>query len=616
MNGNTEHWAAILESLPLGAALFTEGGRLLIANQRYRRLLAASGNEGTPPDGSLFDSPLLPPEASDKLREKTELHFSFGCQESDFYTRLRQADARPIRIDCKITPIEGGGGLLVTLTDVTDEFLRMKSVERRALNAEAAALSANSVIWEYIVSEQMFHSFNEPMADFVRDRGYSPQEFARFTHPDDIPSMVPFVEAMDKGENRPFSFEIRMKVPNLAGEEYQYTVITGIPTLTDGATGKALRYAGARLDATRSHLLNERLKEALRLNKLILESSGLGLVYLDPDFVVQWENISAYLPDSVFCRRFRKDRTCYELAGLTGTGCEDCENCPVELSARTGRVERRERRHEGKDIRMTAIPVLHDDTRFGTILKIEDITEIRHLQEMRLAKEKAEYSSKLKSTLLANMSHEIRTPLNAIIGFSELLSVTEDPEEKRQFTQIIEQNNSLLLQLINDILDFSRIDIDAIRFSYSVVDINRVLKELLMSAEMRKPIKEVELRLAEDLAACPMNVDENRFAQVMNNLLNNAMKFTPKGHVEFGYEARKEEEIYFYVRDTGIGIPADKLDSVFGRFVKLNTFEQGTGLGLAICEKIVEKLQGTIGVKSEVGKGSEFWFTLPLRPVL
>ena len=231
-------------------------------------------------------------------------------------------------------------------------------------------------------------------------------------------------------------------------------------------------------------------------------------------------------------------------------------------------------------------------------------------EELLKAKEAAEISNHLKSAFLANMSHAIRTPLNAIVGFSNVLAYTEDENERQEYIKIIENNNTLLLQLIGDILDLSKIEADVFEFVYSKVNLNVLLMEIIRVARLRLKDNSVAVEFVECLPECVIYSDVNRLMQVMNNLITNAIKFTTKGSIRVGYRLREDESLYFYVSDTGCGIPADKLKEVFGRFVKLNSFQQGTGLGLSICESIVTRLGGQIGVMSEVGQGSTFWFTL------
>ena len=250
-------------------------------------------------------------------------------------------------------------------------------------------------------------------------------------------------------------------------------------------------------------------------------------------------------------------------------------------------------------------------TLVGSSLVITDRKRME--EELMSAKDRAEESNRLKSAFLANMSHEIRTPLNAIIGFSNILASTEEEQEKQEYINIIESNNTLLLQLISDILDLSKIEAGTLEFSYSNIDLNDMIKEVENITKCRMEGSGVQLIAKTPLSSCFIRTEKNRLMQVINNFLTNAIKFTQKGSITFGYEIR-DKMLYFHVTDTGCGIPANKKDSIFGRFVKLNSFAQGTGLGLSICRTIIEHMNGTIGVESEEGKGSTFWFTIPYQP--
>lgn len=232
-------------------------------------------------------------------------------------------------------------------------------------------------------------------------------------------------------------------------------------------------------------------------------------------------------------------------------------------------------------------------------------------EELRIAKEKAENLDRLKSAFLANMSHEIRTPLNAIVGFASLLVESDDKEERQEYVNIMQENTDLLLQLISDILDLSKIEAGTLDFTMDHLDIKSFCEDIMRNYDIKED-KPVPVLLAPDLPEYYIYTDKKRLMQVITNFINNALKFTETGQIILEYHLKEgANEIEFSVTDTGMGIAPEKVDKVFDRFVKLNSFSKGTGLGLSICRSIVEYLGGTIGVKSELGTGSRFWFTHP-----
>ena len=250
---------------------------------------------------------------------------------------------------------------------------------------------------------------------------------------------------------------------------------------------------------------------------------------------------------------------------------------------------------------------------------IEELEELNHqlqveLRKARAAQAQAEAANQNKSVFLANMSHEIRTPLNVIMGFSNLIVTAATEEEKRMYAEVLENNCSLLLQLINDILDLSKLESGTLTFAEEEMELNILLEELASAMRTRIVAEEVVLNCVTLSAPCFVVAEKKRLSQVLINLLTNAIKFTTKGSIRLGYEIHGKM-LYFYVADTGCGFPESQKQKVFERFVRLDSAKPGTGLGLAICRTIVEKMGGCIGVESEEGKGSCFWFTIPYIPL-
>ena len=358
---------------------------------------------------------------------------------------------------------------------------------------------------------------------------------------------------------------------------------------------------------------NRNLRQIQEINQLILDHSNSGLVYVNTDFIVEWENLAKY-SDHPLAGKYKQGVCCYR--NVMGRD-EPCPGCVMQRALVSGKVETKELELEGDVVvEVVATPVsgVQGGKTRGVVLKYEDVTERRRVaKEWLRAKEAAETSDKLKSMFLSNMSHEIRTPLNAIVGFSELLTQTEEPEEREEYIAIIQRNNELLLQLINDILDLSKIEAGTLEFVYTMEDMNELLRSLELSSRQKiVDNPDIEIAFTSRLDECVIYTEKNRVLQVLSNFMSNALKFTTRGHVHFGYE-RRGDELRFFVSDTGRGIPADKQSDIFKRFIKLDSFTNGTGLGLAICQTIVNKLGGAIGVESEEGKGSTFWFTLPLK---
>lgn len=303
-----------------------------------------------------------------------------------------------------------------------------------------------------------------------------------------------------------------------------------------------------------------------------------------------------------------------------------CNSCPVRSAIRQAFEQRR----NFSDLEATLTVLTSDNQSVecdalisgsyfllneeqNMVLTVHDISQLKKVEkELIQAKEKAEKADLSKSTFLANMSHEIRTPLNAITGFAEVLGSANTEEEKAQYQEIIKMNADLLMQLVNDILDMSKIEAGTLEFVYSTIDVNVLLSDLQRLFQMKVNDAGGKIKIIAEASrpTCFIETDRNRVAQVLSNFVTNAIKFTHEGNITIGYEAR-DTELYFYVKDTGAGIPAEKLPDVFDRFVKLNKDKKGAGLGLSISQTIVAKLNGHIGADSVEGEGSTFWFTIP-----
>lgn len=394
------------------------------------------------------------------------------------------------------------------------------------------------------------------------------------------------------------------------------------------------------LETKKTKSLNKEVlaqKNELGLNKdfsdAILRNIDAYIVLANRNFLVEKTNYYSLNSEKDDCVLHRVGELLRCKNALDSGACgthENCKSCPVRAS-----IERCFREKNGfSRLEAPMRLYLSDDTDNyvdcvvsvsgaymvqnrdeKVLLTVRDITRLKKVQEeLEAARRVAEVAGEQKTAFLANMGHEIRTPLNAIVGFAGLLANASE-SERNSYVEIIKGNTNMLLQLVNDILDMSKIEAGTLEFIYSDTDVNQIMRELEGIFRLRLEEADSPVRIVFEpcLPVCFIHTEKNRVSQVLSNFLSNAFKYTKEGSITLGYKVR-EDDIYFYVQDTGAGIPAGKVDKVFERFMKLDAKKQGTGLGLSISRTIIKKLGGEIGVFSEYGKGSTFWFTLPVKP--
>ena len=394
------------------------------------------------------------------------------------------------------------------------------------------------------------------------------------------------------------------------------------------------------LETKKTKSLNKEVlaqKNELGLNKdfsdAILRNIDAYIVLANRNFLVEKTNYYSLNSEKDDCVLHRVGELLRCKNALDSGACgthENCKSCPVRASIERcfreknsfSRLEAPMRLYLSDDTDnyvdcvvsvSGAYMVQNRDEK--VLLTVRDITRLKKVQEeLEAARRVAEVAGEQKTAFLANMSHEIRTPLNAIVGFAGLLSNASE-SERNSYVEIIKGNTNMLLQLVNDILDMSKIEAGTLEFIYSDTDVNQIMRELEGIFRLRLEEADSSVRIVFEpcLPVCFIHTEKNRVSQVLSNFLSNAFKYTKEGSITSGYKVR-EDDIYFYVQDTGAGIPAGKVDKVFERFMKLDAKKQGTGLGLSISRTIIKKLGGEIGVFSEYGKGSTFWFTLPVKP--
>ena len=506
------------------------------------------------------------------------------------------------------------GKLLIigTEMDVTEKVRLAKKTEELIVKRELAMQVSNIVHWDFDVRTQKFESYNDPVNDYASDKLLTIEEQMNVIHLEDRSSAFDAIQTMLSGKDLTVEFSCRIKTKH--DKTWSYCNIIGVPFEQD-ENGDIVRYTGFRQNISKQHQLDEELRE--RNYKMELTFKTVGMSYWDFDVesgqfrafndpvndfhsekpISPKEYLSTAHPEDVDCVREYINRI---LLGV---------NSDFNLKYRS----KTKWDDEWQTLLVTGIPIERNKkgqvTRY-TGIKINNTKWEKMAQELKDLKEKAELSDRLKSAFLANMSHEIRTPLNAIVGFSELMINCDDSSEKEEYMEIIQSNNELLLRLINDILDLSKIESGILERKPEKFNMSKVCSELYTMIQPKVTNPDVEFRLDESGPECLIFLDRNRLKQVWMNYLTNAVKCTQSGYIKMGYSI-EGKGIRFYVEDSGVGIPVDLQDRVFGRFQKLNEFAQGTGLGLAISRAIIEGAGGKVGFISQPGKGSTFWAWVP-----
>ena len=502
--------------------------------------------------------------------------------------------------------------IIGTQLDVTEKVLMAKKTQELITKRELAMQVSNIVHWDFDAQTQKIESYNDPVNDYISDKLITLEEFREFVHPEDYSTYNDATQSMILGEDKMLDLTCRIKTKY--DETWQYCHVMGVPFERDEA-GHIIKYTGFRQNISKMHQLNEEIKE--RNYKMELTFKTVGMTYWDFDvesglFRAFNDPVNDYNPETPITPEDYMEHAhpddmehVRESIGLMLNGIDKDFSFNYRTKTKwdkewqslviTGIQSERDRK--GKVIRYTGIGFNNTEW--------ERVT--RELKEL---KEKAELADKLKSAFLANMSHEIRTPLNAIVGFSELMAHCDDPAEKEEYVEIIQSNNELLLRLINDILDLSKIESGILERKRETFNLAKLRSELYTMILPKVANTDVEFLLDSSGAECNIFLDRSRLKQVWSNFLTNAVKCTKSGHIKMGYTLERGG-IRVYVEDTGVGIPPELQNRVFGRFQKLNEFAQGTGLGLAISRAIIEGAGGEVGFTSTPGAGSTFWAWIP-----
>lgn len=506
------------------------------------------------------------------------------------------------------------GKLLIvgTQLDVTERVQMVKKTQELIAKRELAMKVSNIIHWDFDVQTQEFEAYNDPINDYASDKLVTIQRYMDVIHPEDRSSSFDAIQSMLSGKNLTINFTCRMQTKY--DDSWQYCNIIGVPFEKD-EHGNNVRYTGFRQNISKLHQLNEELEE--RNYKMQLTFKTVGMSYWD--FDAKSKQFRAF-NDPV--NDFHSENVITLEEYLHAVHPEDMElvreNINDMIGGTTKELNFKFRSktkwdEEWQTLIVTGIPVERNKKGYViryTGIKVNNTKWEKMVQQLKELKDKAELSDRLKSAFLANMSHEIRTPLNAIVGFSELMVYSEDPAEKEEYMSIIQSNNELLLRLINDILDLSKIESGILERKRETFNLAKVCGELYTMIQPKITNPDVEFQMANSGPDCWIFLDRNRLKQVWMNYLTNAIKCTKSGHIKMGYGIERGG-IRIYVEDSGVGIPVELQERVFGRFQKLNEFAQGTGLGLAISRAIIEGAGGEVGFTSTPDVGSTFWAWIP-----
>lgn len=508
---------------------------------------------------------------------------------------------------------EHRGKLLIigTQVDVTERIRIAKKAQELIAKREMAMKVSNIVHWDFDVRTHRFESYNDPVNDYRSDRLLTLQEYLNVIHPEDQSIAWDALQSMTMGKEMNIDFVCRMQTKY--DNSWQYCNVIGVPFEKDDK-GNVTRFTGFRQNISKQHQLDEELRERNYRMELTFKTVGMSYWVFDLEtkrFQAFNDPVNDYNPEKEISLEDYLLVTYPDDVNAVRTYFEEMSqgmNKEFNFQYRS----RTKWDKEWQTLIITGIPAERNKkgavTRYTGIAYNNTKWE-KMANELKALKEKAELSDKIKSAFLANMSHEIRTPLNAIVGFSELLVDCEDETEKREYMDIIEFNNELLLRLINDILDLSKIEAGILERKREKFNLRKICSEL--SATIQQKITNPEVEFHSALGPdCSVFLDPNRLKQVWMNFLTNAVKCTKTGYIKMGYSIEKGG-IRIYVEDSGVGIPYELQERVFGRFQKLNDFAQGTGLGLAISKAIIDSAEGEIGFKSEPNVGSTFWAWIP-----
>ena len=609
---------SIYNRLPISIEVYDANGVLRSINDHALHMYGVEDRNTVVNFVNLFKSPYVDDQLRAKIQSgkeivRLEFEYDFERIKNNAYFSTKNQDT--MIYDVRIIPILSKNGAVIGHILLSNDVTAIKDAEfhteETKKDLELAMNTANMSSWVYDVHKKVF----EPLYGDTVIKGTTPiEELLLILHPQDHQLLMQSLTLLINKKIEQQQITVRF----YNAQEQQYRYYESMMRLSTEHWGK-LQVVGTQLDVTEKVRMAKKTQDLIAKRELTMKVSNI--VHWDFDAKTQkFESYNDPINDYTSNRLLTLSEYLDVIHPEDRTSFSDAIAPMLEGKDLTVYFTCRMQTKYDKSWQycdFTAVPFEKDEngniTHFtGFRQNIPQLQKLnREQQEMiKELKEKAELSDRLKSAFLANMSHEIRTPLNAIVGFSELMTSCNDPEEKNMYINIIKSNNELLLRLINDILDLSKIEAGILERKIERFNLATVSDELY--ACVLPKITNPGVKLCQDKAEanCWVTLDRNRLIQVWMNFLTNAIKYTKSGHIKMGYSV-EGNGVRIYVEDTGIGIPQESHDKVFARFEKINEFVQGTGLGLAISKAIVETAGGSISFSSTPGTGSTFWAWVP-----
>lgn len=613
-----ERYQTVFNTTLVGLNYYDKDGMLVSVNDEMMRMLKIDDRKQIFKERlSIYQNPILRSNGIvdenncihefhgilkiDLRNEEYKKYFSrFTCIEHVFYIKM---DVKPIKDENgELT------GILITAIDQTAEVNHERQMQEQETKLDLAMDAGNIAAWIY---EPQTESIKTLKGKALADKGLTMEQNMKMLHPDDRAMQRKLFDDFVCGEIDTAEATFRYIQPDGTYHYYESRM------KSKKEDGKVVAVLGTQKDVTKEVFNNKILNDTVAKLRFAIQTANMAMWEYDcrKEIFISYNDPIADYQDgtpismSTYDSYFQKDGTNWEAledaTRIMRNGEDESYNFIVKMKTKYDT--------DCQYCTVRAVPMEKDEN--GRVIKYLgvrlNITEqINYQKFLEQEKENAQQADKLKSAFLANMSHEIRTPLNAIVGFSELLQTTDDPEEREEFITIIHNNNELLLRLISDILDLSKIEAEMMELKPETFDFAETFRENYTSLKQRCKLPEVEFLSQNPYKSCQVTLDRNRLMQVVTNFVTNSIKHTVKGHILMGYEY-VDGGIRIYVEDTGKGISKENQSKLFQRFAKLDDFTQGTGLGLAICKAIVNALGGRIGVESEEGKGSTFWAWFP-----